>query len=399
MSLRLANRPCTEAGDGNQPAPSGDVVRRTRVLHVNSGNMFGGVECILTTLARQASLYPGMESHFALCYEGRLSQELSAAGATIHDMGAVRFSRPWTVWKARRRMRDLLRRERFDLVICHMPWNLAVFGQAVRKSGQKLGLWAHGFHSGRNWQEKLAGRVRPDIIIANSRYTESGLGKLFPNVRRTIIYPPVPLIETRHREEWRASIRRELKAGENTVVIIQVGRFEEWKGHLLHLRALSLMKDIEGWEAWMVGGPQSPSESEYFEQVKRTACETGLAERIKFLGQRSDVPQLLAAADVFCQPNEGPEPFGIVFVEALWAGLPVVSTAMGGAVEVVDESCGFLVKPGSPVALNEVLRRLVESPELRARLGKSGAARATMLSEPAAQMEKLSELARSVGSA
>ena len=49
--------------------------------------------------------------------------------------------------------------------------------------------------------------------------------------------------------------------------------------------------------------------------------------------------RLLAAADVFCQPNSGPEPFGIVFVEALYAGLPVIATAIGGAQEIVDAAC------------------------------------------------------------
>ena len=57
--------------------------------------------------------------------------------------------------------------------------------------------------------------------------------------------------------------------------------------------------------------------------------------------QRDDVPRLLAAADIFCQPNLGPEPFGIGFVEALSAGLPVITTATGGALEIVDGDCGI----------------------------------------------------------
>ena len=73
------------------------------------------------------------------------------------------------------------------------------------------------------------------------------------------------------------------------------------------------------------------------------ATELGISDRVRFAGQRDDVPGLLAAADVFCQPNTGPEPFGIAYVEALWSRLPVVATQFGGAQEIVDDSCGLLV--------------------------------------------------------
>ncbi len=76
--------------------------------------------------------------------------------------------------------------------------------------------------------------------------------------------------------------------------------------------------------------------------------------------------RLLAAADIHCQPNTGPEPFGITFIEALYAGLPVVTTSIGGALEIVDGSCGMLVEPNDPAALAGALRRLIEDRELRA---------------------------------
>src|SRR5580658_8787179 len=100
----------------------------TKVLHINSGNLYGGVESILVTLARLRDLCPGMEPHFALCHQGRLSRELAEAGVPVVELAKVRISRPWTVWRARRLLRELLAREHFDLVICHMPWSMAIFG-------------------------------------------------------------------------------------------------------------------------------------------------------------------------------------------------------------------------------------------------------------------------------
>ncbi len=363
--------------------------KRVRVLHINSGNLYGGVETILATMGRLRDLCPEMDSQFALCHEGRLSTELREAGATVHILGKVRTSRPWTVHKARRALRETLRREAFDMVICHMPWSLAVFGGVARAEGKCLGFWAHGFHTGRGWLEILAKWTPPDIAIANSEFTEKGLANLFPRVPHCVIYAPMSLTVSPQRERWRWTVRQREGIHQDGVVIIQVSRLEKWKGHTLHLDALARLGKMPQWTCWIVGGPQRPEEEEYFRQLRETANQLGIGERVKFFGQRSDVAELLAAADIFCQPNLGPEPFGLVFIEALWAGLPVVTTRMGGAAEIVDESCGMLVEPGNVASLAEGLERLIKSPELRARLGRSAAPRARQISDPETQMRKL----------
>jgi len=370
--------------DGAPPAR-----RPLRVLHASTGNLFGGVETILVTLARLRSLCPDMEPEFALCFEGLLSQQLRSAGIQVHMLGEARISRPWTVLRARRRLRDILRREPFDIVICHMPWSLAVLGPAVRAGGRRLGFFAHAFHSGQNWLERLVRFTPPDVAIANSRFTEAGLRNLFPGVARGIVHPPVARTQT-------AACRRAVRRGHNTaddaVVIVQVSRMEPLKGHLLHLEALAQLKDLNSWVYWVCGGAQRPSEQQYLAQVEKAANELGIGERVRFLGQRADASELLAAADIFCQPNLSPDSFGIVFIEALWAGLPVVSTAMGGALEIVDDSCGLLVAGGNAAKLAEALRRLITHQDLRAELGGNGAARAHQLCDPSEQMKVLSQL-------
>lgn len=368
-----------------------------RVLHVNGGNLYGGVETFLVTVARLRDLCPSMEPHFAFCYEGRASRELAATGVPVYLLGAARISRPWTVWRVRRRLRQLLRRERFHAVICHMPWAHALFGSTVRAEGQKLGFWAHGFHTGRSWLELMARITPPDVAIINSHFTEKGVKKLFRDVPREVLYYPVALSRQAKASEWRAAVRREHGAGDDTVVTIQVSRLEEWKGHLLQLEAFSHLKDLPSWVYWIVGGPQKQDDEEYLDRLKATADRLGIADRVRFLGQRSDVEHLLAGSDIFCQPNAGPEPFGIVFIEALWAGLPVVTTAMGGALEIVNQSCGFLVEPANAVSLAGALRRLIVSPELRHRFAGSGAARAFELCDPEKQIKQIEALSRRMG--
>jgi glycosyltransferase involved in cell wall biosynthesis len=187
-------------------------------------------------------------------------------------------------------------------------------------------------------------------------------------------------------------VRKELRANNDTVAIIQVGRLEAGKGHVCHLRALSLLKDSNRWVYWIVGGAQRPQEQEYLNLLQDTAAELGITDRVRFLGERADIRQLLMGADIFCQPNVHPESFGIVFIEALWAGLPVVTSGIGGALEIIDGSCGVLIRPGNTQLLAESLRKLIESRELRVRLGEAGAKRAGRLSDPATQMEKLRKL-------
>jgi glycosyltransferase involved in cell wall biosynthesis len=372
----------------------GPAASTARVLHINSGNLYGGVESILLTLARCRDQCSTMESHFALCHEGRLSNELKQAGAPVHILGRARISRPWTVVRARRQLRRLLAGERFDLVICHMPWSLALFGNTVTRARQRLGFWAHGLHSGRNWLERLALRTRPDVVIANSRFTESGVANLFPHTMRAVIYPPVALDASQSLDQHRSAIRRQLGVDDDSVVVIQVGRMEACKGHLMHLQALSQMKSSTKWICWMIGGAQTQIEEEYFQGLQRAARELGIADKVRFLGQRSDVPQLLAAADIFCQPNISPDSFGLVFVEALWAGRPVITTAMGGAIEIIDDTCGVLVEPNDRPALMAALEKLIESPVLRQRFRQAGAARAMQLCDPAANMRALCDLCR-----
>ena len=115
-----------------------------KVLHINAGNMFGGVETILVTLARRRNLCPEMEPSYALCFEGRLSEELKATGVPVHFLGEARVSRFWTVLESRKRLRHLLAAQHFDVVVCHMAWNHAIFGPEVKRAQLPLVFWAHG---------------------------------------------------------------------------------------------------------------------------------------------------------------------------------------------------------------------------------------------------------------
>jgi glycosyltransferase involved in cell wall biosynthesis len=141
----------------------------------------------------------------------------------------------------------------------------------------------------------------------------------------------------------------------------------------------------------VVGGAQRPREVTYVNELMAASRRLGIDERVRWLGERHDVRRLLAAADVHCQANIAPEPFGIAYVEALAAGLPVVASCSGGATEIVTNSCGLLVPPGDPDALAAALDRLIVDRRFRANLAAGAAARARLLCDPATQMFRLAD--------
>ncbi|HKO97135.1 MAG TPA: glycosyltransferase family 4 protein [Pyrinomonadaceae bacterium] len=363
-----------------------------RVLHVYSGNLYGGVETLLRTLAEKRDLCPQMEPQFALCFEGRLSQELKSSGTTFHMLGEVRTSRPATVVRARSTLKSLLRATSFDFVICHGAWSQAVFAPAIRAANVSLIFWLHDAARGSHWVERWAKLSRPYAVICNSNYTASTIPHLYSNIPGEIFYCPVEPPPDSLTDRHEATIREELGTSRSSTVIVQVSRMEPWKGHESLLEALALMDDCPDVMCWFVGGAQRSEERSYVASLKQRAQSLGVADRVRFVGERSDVAEILSASDIFCQPNKLPEPFGISFIEALFAGLPVVATALGGAKEIINSSCGLLVDATSPEALAKALRQLVKQPKMRESLGSAGPARASQLCDPFTQLQKLHAL-------
>jgi len=106
-----------------------------RVLHIVSGRLYGGVETALVTMARCRLLCPEIEPEFALCFDGRLHNELTAAGTPVHMLGGVRVRHPLSILRARRRLAELIDERASDVVVCHLAWAQAIFGTVARASG------------------------------------------------------------------------------------------------------------------------------------------------------------------------------------------------------------------------------------------------------------------------
>jgi len=359
-----------------------------RIMHLIPGNLYGGVETFLVALARYKQLAPRLRQEFILLYKGRLSDELAAEGQTIHFIPPARLSRPWTVWRSRRALGMLLRERPCRVVVSHHTWPLVVYGPALRGIRQPVVLYLHGPSGCRGWLDWWASRQRPDRVIAVSRHTLETFRDTFPDVPAEVIHYPTPWPESAFSlaETEREALRAELDTPADAVVILQASRMERWKGQDVHLAALALLKDVPKGVCWMAGGAQRPQEARYFEALRRQTAQAGLEGRVRFLGERRDVRRLMAATDIYCQGNRGPEGFTLAFLEALTAGLPIVTSALGGALEMIDDSCGMLVPVEQPEKLAACLRALITDPIRRNKMGRGATERASALSDPGRQV-------------
>jgi glycosyltransferase involved in cell wall biosynthesis len=359
-----------------------------RVLHVHSGNLHGGVETFLATIAKSAAETHVMAMDFALCFEGRIARELRAAGVRVHPLGPARLRSPLSVLNARSVLARELRRMIYDVVVIHSTWSHVLFAPVVKESGSRIAFYMHDIASPSGWLDRLASLTAPDLVLCNSDFTARKNDWLFPGVSRRLLRYPVALEALGGKPSSRHETRASLHTADDAVVILQASRMQSWKGQHLLIAALAGLKADTRWTCWIAGGTQRPSEVRYEQELRSAVTQAGLLGRVHFLGQRDDVPTLMRAADIFCQPNATPEPYGIVFVEALAAGLPVVATSMGGALEIVDASCGVLVHPDAH-SLSTALSNLIDDNIKRLALSRAGPSHAHDLADPVRRLRDL----------
>jgi glycosyltransferase involved in cell wall biosynthesis len=148
---------------------------------------------------------------------------------------------------------------------------------------------------------------------------------------------------------------------EKKFVVGHFSRLSPWKGQ--HILLEALVHCPEDVTALFVGDALF-GEQDYVELLHKKVAELGLLERVQFLGFRSDIVPLMNACDLVAHTSIAPEPFGRVIVEAMLCGRPVVAAEAGGAIELIEpEVTGFLVPPGDPNKLAEVIINCRNQPE------------------------------------
>jgi glycosyltransferase involved in cell wall biosynthesis len=159
-------------------------------------------------------------------------------------------------------------------------------------------------------------------------------------------------------------------------LLVSIGVITPAKGHSVLVDAMpEILRRHPLASAAILGKPLFPGDVAYLERMQAEARRLGVADRVTFLGFRSDVARILSRAAVLVHPARYEETFGLVLLEAMNAGIPVVASRVGGTPEVVEDGVsGLLVPPGDPAALASAVADLLADEARRARMGAAGRA-------------------------
>ncbi len=347
---------------------------RRAVLHLLTGRVFGGAEehalSILTAIS-EYGFAPCLAAPSALI--AAMEPGLSAAGVKCLPL---EFSSRLDVVTGARLLR-FIRRENIAILHSHL-FTASFFGAGIaRMAGVGSVLeTCHGpevWRMGKGlrasfWVDRQVGRL-VDKYIAVSHAAEHHLvrNKRVPKNKIRVIHNGRDLDRFASANPNRRRATRAALGLADEPALLTMARMDEQKGHRHLIDAIAMLAQRQPKLVALLAG-EGP-----LEQSLRAQCASlGLTERVRFLGYRRDVPELLEAADVVVLPSlyEG---LPLVAIEALAAGRPMVATEVDGTPEVViHERTGLLVPPANPLALAAAIERLLDNPELASRLASDG---------------------------
>ena len=307
--------------------------------------------------------------------EGSIEEAVRDAGIEIlREPALVRAVSPARDWRAMRRLTRLFRDRRYDIVHTHTSKAGYVGRLAAARAGVPIvvhtphGHIFHGYFTkpvtkGFILLERYAARKTHRLIALTPRgieeQLEQGIGR--PD-QWTSIFSGIDLAPYDCARERRDETRRALNVAPKEILVGAVGRLEPVKGFTYFVQAARAIAQRAPQTTFILVGDGS------LRGPLREESEA-LGDRFRMLGLREDVPDLMAAMEVFVLPslNEG---MGRVLLECGAAGIPAVASAVGGVPDLIEDGrTGYLVAPGDPGAAAEAVMRLVADSELRAAMG------------------------------
>ena len=192
-------------------------------------------------------------------------------------------------------------------------------------------------------------------------------------VRRSLVVPNAVNLDDFPAALRPGALRQELGIAHDAFVVGSLGRLVTWKGHQVALAAFAALTQHCPTAHLLIVGAPDVAEPGLEHDLRQLAAQLNISDRVTFAGQRDDVPQVLATLDVLCHCAIEPEPFGRVVIEGMAARRPVIASAAGGVVEIIESGVhGLLVPPGDSAALAAALTDLWQHPLKAATLAAAG---------------------------
>lgn len=342
-----------------------------KILQINSAKNWGGGEVYTINLC-QKLIAKGYNVMLACRTGSDISQIASKKGITLLELpltGAVDFRSAW-------KLSQYCRKNEIDIVHVHLArdyW-IARYLKAILP-GIHLIFTRHLLKPIRTtfFHKWLFKKVDKVIAVSNAVKESLLVQNLLPPERIITIYNGIDV--NRFASASSGTIRKELGFDKNLKIIGIIGQIAPHKGSDLFIESAALVSRQYPNTRFLLVGNDFQN-GKYIEELRQISLNLGIGDKVFFLGQRTDIPEIMKDLDIFVLASKN-EPFGLVITEAMAAGLPVIATNAGGAIEIVlNNKTGLLVSPDQPASLANAIGILLENEYLAQTFGKAGQKRA-----------------------
>jgi glycosyltransferase involved in cell wall biosynthesis len=348
-----------------------------KVLFLNHTSTLGGGEIVLYTLVN-GLFERGMDVCVGLFAEGDLAEKFSATDIpyevisldkTVEEIKkdqiragiAGKVAQVGAVFRSIAKVRRFILQSGVDIVYCNSLKSDIIGGIAARLARKKVVWHIH---------DRISADYLPSIAVKIfgllMRTIPTHLVAISQSVAETL---PVPQskVSVVHNGIRIDELPKGAKPpfGDESPVFALIGRISPWKGQDVFLDAAKIVHEKYPHVRFQIVGDALFGENEFKSKVLQQCHDLGLDECVSWLGFRSDVPQIMAEVDCVVHASTLGEPFGMVIIEAMWAGRPIIATNGGGVPEIVTNGKdGLLVPMKDSPAMAEAMMAMLESPQM-----------------------------------
>lgn len=344
-----------------------------RLLVVAPSSRLGGSQTALAGLIR---LLPdhGWEPVVMLLEPGPLQDWVTDAGCEVHTLAPHRTRNLLQTFFTIKRLAAQIRSSGAAVVLSNESKGHIFGGLAALVARRPAVFWQHGVPKPSKL-ERIAAKVPARAILVGSAFSGRAQRELSGSTPVVKIACGIDVAAIAARSGAGSLLRASLRWSAEDPVVGIVGRLQTWKGQRIFLEAARLLARSHPRVRFLVVGGSSSEDRGYEAELREIArTDEAFAGRVHFSGAVAveDAHDWMDVIDVVTHCSFE-EPFGIVILEAMALGKPLVAAASGGPLEIVKEGVsGLLVPPGDPKVLAAAVSRLLDNPELAAKLSAGG---------------------------
>ncbi len=354
---------------------------RQILIVMPQANLGGGAEVMLLNFLLGARVFrPNWTFSVFFLRGGPFVARLLEDGFSVCHVAAVHLRRPASCLQALVQLIHTVRRTEPSAIISWVAYGQLFGGLAAWWSGIPALWYQIGTASG--LLDRLASRIPAARILAVSSFIAVRQRDLAP---KCPVLPVLPGIDTNRfanpSTADRDRLRQSLGLPTGSPIAVMVGRLQRWKGFHTAIDAMPLVLARVPEAKLVIVGGMDPSEPTYFDDLKNQTRTLRCQESIIFAGMQNNVGDWMGAAEVVVHASSE-EPFGIVAIEAMACGRPVICGDRGGVIEAVrDQIDGFHVAYEDTAGLAYSITRLFQDPALRREMGESAFQRGKQFSQ------------------